>query len=145
GPCWLEIIFQGKAGHAGNTPMNDRADALVAASNFIAQVPNLPGQVSDSAVATVGKMHVQPNGVNVIPGNVVVYVDIRDIYEDKVDTLIERVKNLANQVATEHGNTCEIIEQIRVTPVPIEQSYQKKLANALEKHHIRPYYVPSGA
>src|SRR5699024_1408487 len=145
GPCWLEITFQGKAGHAGNTPMNDRTDALVAASNFIAQVPNLPGKVSDSAVATVGKIFVQPNGVNVIPGKVVVYVDIRDIYEEKVHILIEHVKGLAHQIAYGHGNSCEIIEQIRVSPVPIEQSYQKKMAAALEKHHIRPYYLPSGA
>lgn len=145
GPCWLEITFHGKAGHAGNTPMNDRKDALVAASNFIVQVPNVPGKVSDSAVATVGKVHVQPNGVNVIPGKVVVYVDIRDIYEEKVHLLIDRVKSLANQIAMEFGNTVEIIEQTRVSPVPIDQSYQEKMAAALEENGIRPYYLPSGA
>lgn len=145
GPCWLEITFHGRAGHAGNTPMNDRADALVAASTFISRVPRLPEKVSDSAVATVGKMFVQPNGVNVIPGEVVVYVDIRDIYADTVKQLIENVKQLAKETAEKHDQTCTIEEQVRVEPVPIAKEYQEKLAFALEKNNIRPYYLPSGA
>lgn len=31
GPCWMQVTFKGQAGHAGNTPMDDRQDALVAA------------------------------------------------------------------------------------------------------------------
>lgn len=145
GPCWLEITFQGQAGHAGNTPMNDRADALVAASAFITRVPELPPKVSNSAVATVGKMAVQPNGVNVIPGEVTIYVDIRDIYVETVNELIRDVKQLATSIAEEHGRTCTIVEQTRVEPVPIHEDYQEKMKQALEKHDIKPYYLPSGA
>ncbi len=79
GPTWLKVVFTGAAGHAGNTPMNDRQDALVAASDFIQKVKDFPPQVSDSGVATVGKLEVKPNGVNVIPGEVELTVDIRDI------------------------------------------------------------------
>lgn len=145
GPCWLEITFYGQAGHAGNTPMNDRADALIAASSFITRVPELPPKVSDSAVATVGKMAVQQNGVNVIPGEVTVYVDIRDIYVETVNELIDDVKQLATTIAEEHGRTCTIVEQTRVAPVPIHEEYQEKMKQALEKHKINPYYLPSGA
>lgn len=145
GPCWLEVTFHGQAGHAGNTPMNDRADALVTASTFITRVPDLPAKVSDSAVATVGKMHVQPNGVNVIPGEVTVFVDIRDIYAETVHQLVEDVKQLAHTIAKERDQSCTIKEQVRITPVPIKKDYQKKLASALESHHIRPFYLPSGA
>lgn len=145
GPCWLKITFYGYAGHAGNTPMNDRSDALVVASNFIFNVPDLPGKVSDSAVATVGKMEVKPNGVNVIPGEVTVYVDIRDIYAETANQLIDDVKQLAQSTAIEHGLTCSIVEQVRVVPVPIAKEYQDKLVLALEDNNIKPYHLPSGA
>src|SRR5699024_1733586 len=101
--------------------------------------------VSDSAVATVGKMHVQPNGVNVIPGEVTVFVDIRDIYAETVHHLVEDVKQLAHTITKERDQSCTIKEQVRITPVPIKKDYQKKLASALETHHIRPFYLPSGA
>src|SRR5690606_32191854 len=91
GPCWLKMTFSGHAGHAGNTPMDDRRDALVAASQFIYEVQSLPGQVSSSAVATVGKVDVLPNGANVIPGEVRLTVDIRDIKKETRDRLIELV------------------------------------------------------
>ena len=42
GPYWVEFTFTGEAGHAGNTPMTDRKDALVAASEFILRVPKIP-------------------------------------------------------------------------------------------------------
>ncbi|WP_449622901.1 hydantoinase/carbamoylase family amidase [Robertmurraya sp. Marseille-Q9965] len=56
GPYWLEVDFIGKAGHTGNTPMNDRKDALVAASEFITKVSKLPRSINDTSVATIGKM-----------------------------------------------------------------------------------------
>src|SRR5690625_411149 len=79
GPYWVEFTFIGEAGHAGNTPMNNRKDALVAASEFIQHIPSIPVAISDNAVAMVGKLSVKPNGVNVIPGEVSLYVDMRDI------------------------------------------------------------------
>lgn len=54
GPSWLEFDFIGEAGHAGNTPMTERQDALVAAGEFIRNIYDLPREYSDSAVATVG-------------------------------------------------------------------------------------------
>ena len=48
--------------------MADRKDALVAASRFIAQVPEVvKANGNDYTVATVGTIKVQPNSVNVVP------------------------------------------------------------------------------
>ncbi|MFC2949324.1 M20 family metallo-hydrolase [Virgibacillus sediminis] len=145
GPSFLELTFTGKAGHAGNTPMNDRQDPLVAASEFIFQVNQLPGKISDSAVATVGKMHVDPNGVNVIPGKVAVFVDIRDIAESTRDTLLSQVEGLANSISGKHGIELESEEKMRITPVPIGEEVQHQLEQAVESNGIRPYRLPSGA
>lgn len=145
GPSWIQFTFSGKADHAGNTPMLDRQDALVAASEFIQKVSELPGQISDSAVATVGKLTVSPNGVNVIPGEVDLYVDIRDIYEDSRDELIDRIIETSKEVAKTHHVKVKHIENTRVKPIPIAQELQNLLAETLRSFDIEPTYVPSGA
>lgn len=145
GPCWLELTFTGEAGHAGNTPMNDRKDALVAASEFIFEVNKLPGQISDSAVATVGKQLVEPNGVNVIPGKVILYVDIRDIFQESRDQLVDEVLSLTKEISQKHRITVEYEEKLRVEPVPIEEQTQNILEQSFHEKGIKPYKLPSGA
>lgn len=145
GPCWLEFIFDGVAGHAGNTPMNDRKDALIAASEFILEVSKLPNTVSDSAVATVGKLNVEPNGVNVIPGKVTLYVDIRDIFKDTRDDLVNKVLATSKKIAEKYNIHVDYSEKARISPVPISDENQQQLEQSLKSCNIRPYRLPSGA
>ncbi|WP_188456699.1 M20 family metallo-hydrolase [Virgibacillus oceani] len=145
GPCWLDFTFDGKAGHAGNTPMNDRHDALVAASEFILEINKLPRQISESAVATVGKLDVKPNGVNVIPGKVTLSVDIRDIYKETRDELVERVIALGSVIAKKHDVLVGSVENMRVNPVPIKEEIQLAFEKSFRAKGIRPYKLPSGA
>ncbi|MGM8213120.1 Zn-dependent hydrolase [Virgibacillus sp. W0430] len=145
GPSWTEFTFHGQAGHAGNTPMNDRKDALLAASEFILEVNKLAPQVSESAVATVGKQHIKPNGVNVIPGEVNLYVDIRDIYEETRDELISRVVIAATEIAAKYDVKVTSTENMRTPPVPIEASTQQLLAEAFQLNQMDYIKLPSGA
>ncbi len=145
GPYWVAFTFTGEAGHAGNTPMTDRKDALVAASEFIQRVPEIPVSISESAVATVGKISVKPNGVNVIPGEVSLYVDMRDIDKTDQENIVKQVKKAAKEIAEKHGVGIEWEEKARITPVPIQEENQALLKEALEEHGITPYYLPSGA
>ncbi|MFC4556852.1 Zn-dependent hydrolase [Virgibacillus kekensis] len=145
GPCWIEFSFTGEAGHAGNTPMNDRKDALVAASEFILEANKLPGNISESAVATVGRQMVEPNGVNVIPGKVTLFADIRDIHKETRDQLAGEILTLAHNVAKKHGVEIEHQEKIRIAPVPIREEIQDNLEKAFQEEGIRPYRLPSGA
>jgi allantoate deiminase len=145
GPSWLKINFIGKAGHAGNTPMNTRTDALVAASNFVGEVSRMPQRVSQTAVATVGKLHVYPNGVNVIPGKVELYVDIRDIQQKALDLLTEEISKKAMEIGKKHNVSVEYEQTLNVAPVPIEKDMQMKLIDAVEANGIKPILLPSGA
>ncbi len=145
GPCWLEVAFYGAAGHAGNTPMNDRSDALIAASQFIQQVERLPRETSPTAVATVGKMQVHPNGINVIPGKVTLTVDIRDIHKETRDLLIDKIIQLGNAVADERAIQVDYHENIRIKPVPISFAMQGKVMKAVEEEAFSAYLLPSGA
>ncbi len=72
-----QITVQGKANHAGTTMMEDRADALTAASEIALVVEDVLRKNGTEAVATVGKFDVHPNAANIIPGKVELIVEIR--------------------------------------------------------------------
>lgn len=91
----LEVTVKGQAGHAGTTPMNRRADALVIASKMIAQFPELAAAEGEGTVVTTGQLQVYPNGSNVIPDQTVFSVDIRSGKEENVQNVIQKVKELA--------------------------------------------------
>lgn len=145
GPAWLEMEWVGQAGHAGNTPMNGRKDPLVAASALMLKIPDLPGTVSDTAVATVGKLEVSPNGINVIPEKVTMHVDIRDIHEETRDRLLEQIVTEAKNIADKRKVNLIIKQNTRIAPIPIDIAFQSTLAESLGKFAIKPTYIPSGA
>jgi allantoate deiminase len=91
----LEVTVKGQAGHAGTTPMDRRADALVTAAKMIAQFPDLAESEGEGTVVTTGRLNVFPNGANVIPDMTVFTVDIRSGKEDNVLNVIQKVKDLA--------------------------------------------------
>lgn len=78
-PHDLRVTITGIARHSGSTPMALRRDALTGASELVLEVERLArASPSGSTVGTVGVFHVAPGAVNVIPGQVVLEIDIRD-------------------------------------------------------------------
>ncbi|WP_156291392.1 M20 family metallo-hydrolase [Oceanobacillus salinisoli] len=145
GPAWMEVTFEGKAGHAGNTPMDDRKDPVIAAGMFVSEIEPLPRKVSDSAVATVGKLNVHPNGSNVIAQKVELMVDIRDIKEEPRDKLIDLISEKAESIAKQRGIEVTWNLNTKVKPLPIQEELQEKIAVVMKELNITPTYIPSGA
>jgi allantoate deiminase len=85
-----ELVIEGRAGHAGTTPMAGREDALVAAAPEIQRVRDaalaIPG-----AVATIGQVAVEPGGSNVIPSRVRLSLDVRAPDGERLDALVVAV------------------------------------------------------
>jgi acetylornithine deacetylase/succinyl-diaminopimelate desuccinylase-like protein len=80
--------FEGRADHAGTTPMDARADALVAAAAFVLHVRAC---AREGTVATVGAIEVEPNASNVVPARVSVSVDARSADADALDRLVAEI------------------------------------------------------
>jgi allantoate deiminase len=78
-------VFEGRADHAGTTPMDARADALVDAARFILHVREC---AREGTVATVGAIYAEPNATNVVPEKVTVAVDARSADGKLLDALI---------------------------------------------------------
>ncbi|HEX3806464.1 MAG TPA: M20/M25/M40 family metallo-hydrolase [Gaiellaceae bacterium] len=88
GQARAAVVFEGRADHAGTTPMDAREDALVAAAEFILKVRAAP---TGSAVATVGAIEVEPGAVNVVPAKATVAVDARAPTSAELDQLIAAI------------------------------------------------------
>lgn len=123
----VEVV--GRAGHAGTTAMDFRDDALVSAAAEILRVRDVALGI-DGAVATVGRVEVEPGGVNVIPSRVRFTVDAR-----APDT--ERLERLVAELALE--------PTLRVAPTPLVGRGHDALADALREHGLPVVDVTSGA
>jgi acetylornithine deacetylase/succinyl-diaminopimelate desuccinylase-like protein len=78
-------IFEGRADHAGTTPMDAREDALLEAARFVVHVREC---AREGTVATVGYIEAEPNATNVVPARVTVSVDARSADASLLDALI---------------------------------------------------------
>ncbi|MBD7909051.1 Zn-dependent hydrolase [Sporosarcina gallistercoris] len=145
GPVWMNVTFEGEAGHAGNTPMDDRRDSMVAAGHFIHTVSSLPRQFSETSVATIGKLNVFPNGLNVIPQKVELTVDIRDIHEDPRDALVQAIIEAAEQSGVDHnvGVTCR--KTLAVQPMLVNEELLSDLKESISEFGMEPMELMSGA
>ena len=77
GVRWYEAAITGRESHAGTTPMPRRADAMVACARLALEVQTIALAHAPTAVGTVGRVEVEPNSPNVIPGVVRMTVDLR--------------------------------------------------------------------
>ncbi len=78
GISWQELTIVGQSNHAGTTPMSMRRDAGLAAAEIVTYVRRLAHEVGGHQVATVGRLDLHPDLVNVIPGRAVLTVDLRN-------------------------------------------------------------------
>jgi acetylornithine deacetylase/succinyl-diaminopimelate desuccinylase-like protein len=83
-----QVVFEGRADHAGTTPMGARNDALVQASRFVLHVAEC---AREPAVATVGALEVEPNAANVVPARVTASVDARAPEASALDELVAAI------------------------------------------------------
>lgn len=141
----LEIKLMGKAGHAGTTPMDMRADALVCASQIISQIPKLAKAVGDNTVATVGRLAVLPNGANVIPSEVIFSVDIRSKNDEALRTVIAQIIAITEQECSKTGVSCDIVQPLYVQPTELNSEIHQLMQQHAGAQNLRFRSMVSGA
>ena len=85
------FTVMGQENHAGTTPMNMRDDALVKAASLVTYVNDLANDEYDGLVATVGELTVSPNSFSVIPGQVDLTLQVRDLDAANMDKFVDTV------------------------------------------------------
>ena len=99
-----QVVVNGRADHAGSTPMNMRKDPMVAAAKLICEIQAFARYgVRDTTVATVGRIECRPNAANVIPQTVEFSIDIRDICEEGIEKVVAFVRDRIRSVEQSDG------------------------------------------
>ena len=108
-PIRLSIKVKGTAAHSGTTPMGSRHDALVVAAEIVLAVRKAAVAEADKGiVGTVGYMSVKPGAMNIVPGDVELWVDVRGNDFGLVSGVIEKIKMDAEETAKKEGVSVQV-------------------------------------
>ncbi|HEU4713488.1 MAG TPA: Zn-dependent hydrolase [Pyrinomonadaceae bacterium] len=142
---WWDVTIEGFANHAGTTAMNNRQDALLAAAKFIETVNRIVTSVPGRQVGTVGRINALPGAPNVIPGKVVLSLELRDLYAAKINMLYERIHAEAQRIA-EASRTKFDFKEINVNiPAPTDPRIRSLISEAANELGLSTKTLPSGA
>ena len=143
---WWEVTLEGFANHAGTTPMDRRQDSLLAAARLIMAVNRVVTSTPGRQVGTVGKIAAEPGAPNVIPGRVVMSLEIRDLSMEKIETLYEGIRTEAKVIAEESGVSISFAP-IDVTAVaaPTDERIRDLIEKSAKDLGLTSLRMPSGA
>ncbi len=140
-----DVAVRGFANHAGTTPMPDRRDALVAASSVVLAVREIATAEPGAQVGTVGQMSITPGAPNVVPGEVRLTVEFRDLSGETVTRLGEALKRRAAAIARETSTEIEVTLSSRHEGARANAAVQDAIARAAAARGLPTLRLPSGA
>ncbi|MFD8235747.1 allantoate amidohydrolase [Streptomyces sp. NPDC059696] len=121
--------FRGEANHAGTTRLADRHDPMLSYAETVLAArreAELAG-----AVATFGKIAVEPNGVNAIPSLVRGWLDSRAEDQASLDTVVGGIEKAARSYADAHGVDLDIVRESFTPVVEFDHALRDELARIL--------------
>lgn len=143
---WWDIEVTGNANHAGTTPMDMRQDALLAAARFIIAVNEEALSLPGRHVATVGRIRAEPGAPNVIPGRVLLSLEIRDLSSDKINLLFTKISDRAMQIAAASGTAFSFTPvSANGSPALTDIGIRKEISDAAESLGLTYRQMQSGA
>lgn len=143
---WWDVKITGMANHAGTTPMNMRKDALLAGARFIQAVNEEALKIDGKQVATVGRIQAAPGAPNVIPGSVVLSLEIRDLSDQTIDLLYKNITERASGIAKDSGTQFEFAPlDTTGKPALTADWIQEEIRNASQQLGLSHRQMQSGA
>jgi allantoate deiminase len=138
------LTFTGEAGHAGTVPMALRHDALAAASEFVLAVERTAREM-DGLVATVGQLAVEPGASNVIPGHVILSLDVRHPLDATRDAVRDALRTSAEAIANARdvSLTWQAVQENPATPCT--PRLIELFVRAIVEEDLPVRVLPSGA
>ena len=142
---WWDVTIEGFANHAGTTAMNNRQDALLAAAKFIEAVNRIVTSVPGRQVGTVGRINALPGAPNVIPGKVVLSLELRDLDDAKIKMLYDKIYAEAQSIATASKTKFDFKEINVNIPAPTDPRIRSVISDAARELGLSTKLLPSGA
>jgi N-carbamoyl-L-amino-acid hydrolase len=140
-----EVTVTGEANHAGTTAMADRHDALLAAARFVEMVNRVVTGAPGRQVGTVGRIEALPGAPNVIPGQAVLTLELRDLDRATIQVLYERIAAEARRIGEESGTLFDFRETNVNVPAPMDERVRAAIAQAAATLGLVSMRMPSMA
>ena len=132
GRAVFEVEIEGKANHAGTTPMSARRDALVSASKLVLDIQKMAAEQEICRVSTVGSIKAVPNAVNVIPGSASIGLEFRDTDMKALEAAEHQLRLLTEKTMTNDEVKVNVERHRFTESVPITKEMQALVAEAAE-------------
>ena len=127
--------FAGRADHAGTTRLEDRDDPMLRFAATVLAAREAANR--HDALATVGKVRVDPNGVNAIPSGVTAWLDVRGADEQRVRAVVGDIAGDLERRRADAG----ITEESWTAHTTFDATLRTRLAAILGG----PPVIPTGA
>lgn len=145
-PTRLKITVEGIAAHSGGTPMDERRDALVSAAMIILAIQEIGiEQAEYGTVTTVGKMNVLPGAINVIPGLVELWVDIRGVNHESIISTLQDIKDEVICIADSQDTPVAIDVMASDKPVVLHREIVELIEDVCKTQGVKYGMLNSGA
>lgn len=142
---WWDVTIDGFANHAGTTPMDQRRDALLAAARFIELVNRTVTSIRGRQVGTVGRIQALPGAPNVIPGRVVLSLELRDLDAAKIEMLYQKIRGEAEKIGKATGTQFTYKEINVNAPAPTDERIRDRISQSANELGLTSKRMPSGA
>ena len=140
-----DVTLRGFANHAGTTPMDRRKNAMLAAADIVLIVDRVVRAVEGRQVGTVGRLLVKPGAPNVIPGQVDLTVELRDLSTEKIERLWTQIHGEASASAKKYDVTLDYRLQHVNPPALSTPAVRAVIADAVQGLGLSSQVMPSGA
>lgn len=136
------IKIYGQANHGGTTSMESRKDAVKTTGELLNYMYSLVSRYPDPFVFTVGDIKVSPACYNVVPEYVELFVEIRDLNQDNINSFIKETEEYSKKYK---DTKTEFIHVLEKKPYMLDESIRGIIRNQCEKNNISYMEMSSGA
>lgn len=143
---WWDVTIEGFANHAGTTPMDKRWDAMVTAAELTLAINRIATDLPGRQVATVGRIQAFPGAPNVIPGEVVMSLEIRDLDAVKIQQVFDLIEAEAGRIADVRFTPIRFNElDVASPPAPTDEQMRRIISASADDLGMSFRLMPSGA
>jgi allantoate deiminase len=140
-----DVLLEGRADHAGATPMDFRLDVAPTAARIVLEVERLAREAGDGTVGTVGEIEFQPGLINVVPGRARLSLDTRGVVEEGFHSVAQGIESFAQKAAAENGLTATYSRRQTLPVTHMDDRLVAALEEAARSTGEPFMLMPSGA
>ncbi|MDD3222752.1 MAG: Zn-dependent hydrolase [Clostridia bacterium] len=139
------ITIEGRADHAGTTPMEVRQDAMLMASKVISHLDEIAAAEMNGSVATCGFIRAYPNAMNVVAGGVEFTLDFRSPQQSSIDSMWEKIKYMLDEQVSHTGGSWKVDMKLKQPPVYMAERFIESLEERCKEYGYSYKKMLSGA